>query len=125
MCPIQRLNTKKAGESFAGFLKVVNLRSSNRPDILCSRTFRSLSSGVGDHLAFRQFLEGYSIKGRQVEEDVVTVSCVDESEALVRQPFDGAFCHLICFLKKNIVESNVLMVEQACPSDPSTRPESN
>jgi hypothetical protein len=98
------LHTKKAGELLAGFLKIWNLRSSSRPDILSSWTFWSLSRGVGDTLAFLQLFECDSVQSRQVEEDVVTVSSVDESEALVRQPLDRAFCHLVCFLKKNIVE---------------------
>ncbi len=94
------LDIKKAGERFAGFQEVLNLRSLGRPDILSAWTLWSLSRGVRNSLAFRQFLKCDSIESRQVEENVATVSCVDESEAFVCQPLDRAFCHLICFLKK-------------------------
>ena len=93
--------TKKAGEKLTGLLEHLNFVNSGRRHVLSSRPFWSLASGVSNSLSFCQFFESDSFQGRQVEEDVVTVSYVDESKALVRQPLDRAFCHLICFLKKN------------------------
>lgn len=84
-----------------GFLEDLNLDRSGRGHIFCSWPFWSLASGVRNSLPFSQFFESDSFKSRQVEEDVATVSCVDESKALVRQSFDRAFCHLTLLSQKN------------------------
>jgi hypothetical protein len=40
-----------------------------------------------------------------VEEHVLVCPGFDESETLVRQPFDSAFCHTITFLKNSLAAS--------------------
>jgi hypothetical protein len=63
------------------------------PNILGARTLWPLPAFERHRLTFAQFVEADAATGRLVKEVLVAVACRNETESLVRQPFDRAIHH--------------------------------
>lgn len=87
--------TKKASEqnslAFSFCKSLARLHESN---VFSSWAFRAAAFREGDALSFSEIVVAHAIQVGRVKEHVLTSARIDESEALVCQPFDRTFCHL-------------------------------